>query len=125
MKQLVVILLTICYVLGLLMPFNTYVGYCLNKEYITENLCVNQAKPELDCEGKCYLMEELATQVKATTDPRAPINNNVKALTIHNCVALVTLNFYFSDIILDNQSEPCYITQGKLLPIDNPPEFFV
>lgn len=34
-------------------------SYHLNKGYITENLCVNKAKPEMQCNGKCHLKKEL------------------------------------------------------------------
>lgn len=41
-----------------------YVGYFsyfqLNVDYIIENYCINKERPELDCNGKCYLMEQLA-----------------------------------------------------------------
>ncbi len=35
------------------------VYYELNKEYITEQYCVNKDKPEMDCCGKCYLSKQL------------------------------------------------------------------
>ncbi|WP_229239682.1 hypothetical protein [Echinicola soli] len=33
--------------------------YVLNKEYIAENLCINRDKPEMHCDGKCFLAEKL------------------------------------------------------------------
>ncbi|GGF45557.1 hypothetical protein GCM10011339_37550 [Echinicola rosea] len=33
--------------------------YVLNKEYIAENLCINRDKPEMNCDGKCFLAEKL------------------------------------------------------------------
>ena len=35
------------------------VDYQANKEYIMEFLCINRAKPELHCEGHCYLQKQL------------------------------------------------------------------
>lgn len=32
----------------------------LNYDYISEELCENKDKPELQCEGKCYLKQSLA-----------------------------------------------------------------
>ncbi|TKD66287.1 hypothetical protein FBT53_05270 [Flavobacterium sp. ASW18X] len=41
-----------------------YVGYFsyfqLNVDYIIENYCINKERPELACNGKCYLMQQLA-----------------------------------------------------------------
>lgn len=33
--------------------------YRLNKSQIVENLCINKSRPELQCEGKCYLTQKL------------------------------------------------------------------
>ena len=33
--------------------------YELNLDYIVANYCVNKDKPELKCNGKCYLMQHL------------------------------------------------------------------
>ncbi len=36
-----------------------YAGFELNRKYIASEFCENKAKPELHCEGKCYLMKKL------------------------------------------------------------------
>lgn len=36
--------------------------YQLNKEYIARVLCENRDKPELHCDGKCYLAKRLKAQ---------------------------------------------------------------
>ncbi len=36
--------------------------YTINQEYIAKNLCVNKAKPQLQCKGKCQLMKKLAQE---------------------------------------------------------------
>ncbi|HEY0898256.1 MAG TPA: hypothetical protein VGD90_02935 [Sphingobacteriaceae bacterium] len=43
-----------------------YAGFELNREYITQVLCVNRSKPQLSCLGKCYLnkMQKKAEQQK-------------------------------------------------------------
>jgi hypothetical protein len=33
--------------------------YALNKEFIARTLCVNKAKPVLQCKGKCHLRKQL------------------------------------------------------------------
>lgn len=37
-------------------------SYELNKAYIIENFCVNKDKPMMNCDGKCYLAEQLKAQ---------------------------------------------------------------
>jgi hypothetical protein len=34
----------------------------LNKAYIIEHFCINKDKPELKCEGKCYLMQQMKAE---------------------------------------------------------------
>lgn len=46
-------------------------GYELNKDFIANTLCINRDKPEMLCNGKCYLMQELE---KSTDSESAPAN---------------------------------------------------
>lgn len=56
---------TLSYILILLIlssgftRFYFYVGYELNKNYIATVLCENINKPELKCDGKCYLSKKI------------------------------------------------------------------
>jgi hypothetical protein len=34
-------------------------GFKANQQYIAKELCINRDKPQLQCEGKCYLMKKL------------------------------------------------------------------
>lgn len=36
-----------------------YMGFELNKQFIATELCVNKDKPEMHCNGNCYLMKKL------------------------------------------------------------------
>ncbi len=36
-----------------------WAGFEINKEYISTSLCVNRNRPELHCNGRCYLMRKL------------------------------------------------------------------
>ena len=39
--------------------FAVYAGFQLNQDYIAKNLCVNRNRPEMHCNGRCYLMSKL------------------------------------------------------------------
>lgn len=43
------------YIVAMLQPIMPLLEYNLNKEYIASVLCENRNKPELACNGKCYL----------------------------------------------------------------------
>jgi hypothetical protein len=42
-----------------------YMGFELNQRYIAKELCINQDKPEMHCNGKCYLMKKLKQERQA------------------------------------------------------------
>jgi|TARA_E500000318_G_scaffold94750_1_gene94229 hypothetical protein len=48
-----------------------YVYYSLDREGFIEQLCENKDKPELNCNGKCMLMQMLRAQ--AEDDEPAPV----------------------------------------------------
>ncbi|MCB0656110.1 MAG: hypothetical protein KDC57_08250 [Saprospiraceae bacterium] len=37
-----------------------YTVFTLDRQYIIDNYCVNKARPELMCSGKCFLDEQIA-----------------------------------------------------------------
>ncbi|MCL1667218.1 hypothetical protein M2T82_03990 [Elizabethkingia ursingii] len=54
-------------------PVLPLIDYAVNYEYISEKLCKNKDKPQLLCNGKCYLEKELAK-----TSENTPKQNNLK-----------------------------------------------
>ena len=41
-----------------------YADYLWNKDYVSNVLCVNKAKPQSHCQGKCHLKKQLETNSK-------------------------------------------------------------
>lgn len=39
--------------------FVAYASFQVNKDYIAKVLCENKSRPEMHCNGKCYLMKKL------------------------------------------------------------------
>ena len=48
-----------------------WLNYELNKESITQEFCVNKDKPELKCNGKCHLAEQLEESKPVESDAPA------------------------------------------------------
>ncbi|MEO9512407.1 MAG: hypothetical protein ABJP86_01040 [Flavobacteriaceae bacterium] len=46
----------------MLRPITPLVEYVVYEDYVAEFLCVNKDRQELECKGKCYLMERLSEQ---------------------------------------------------------------
>lgn len=57
-------------------PLFPVVEYAFNYEYIVTELCINKETPIIGCNGKCYLMSELANSAeteKPLTDKKEVI----------------------------------------------------
>jgi len=54
--------LVFLYIVAMVRPIVPLASFVINQDYIAEFFCVNQDKPELDCNGKCYLMQKLEEQ---------------------------------------------------------------
>ncbi|APG66470.1 hypothetical protein LPB136_10235 [Tenacibaculum todarodis] len=48
----------------MLKPIAPFVEYAIKYDYISKVLCINVDKPELQCNGKCYLMKKLENEQK-------------------------------------------------------------
>lgn len=66
-------------------PLIPLAEYAVNYNYIVNTLCVNKSKPELHCNGKCYLSKEVAkTNVDAESTPfNKAKNSGQKILDIY------------------------------------------
>ncbi|HEX8356616.1 MAG TPA: hypothetical protein VF610_04360 [Segetibacter sp.] len=64
MKQLTTILLILIVFLQTFSRFVIEADYLLNKSYIASVLCVNKAKPKMNCNGKCYMAKQLKEEHK-------------------------------------------------------------
>ncbi|WP_044202188.1 hypothetical protein [Echinicola pacifica] len=59
LKSIIYIWLSMIIVLNSMVFSVIKMDYAMNKQYIIDNFCVNQDKPEMHCDGKCFLMEKL------------------------------------------------------------------
>ena len=62
MRILVLYVLLFATLLPTMSSWGIIAHYQLNKEYITRVLCENRDKPDLHCDGKCYLAKRLKAQ---------------------------------------------------------------
>lgn len=78
----------------LLKPVIPVFQYVINYEYISEVLCVNKEKPEMHCNGKCHLMQELAK----ASETEKPLSSDKKShhseIEILFIEALTDFNFF-------------------------------
>src|SRR6056297_976397 len=61
MKNLAILVITLIMLVKPLWPVMEYV---VNYDYIANVLCENKDKPQLQCNGKCYLAKQLAKETE-------------------------------------------------------------
>lgn len=66
------VLLVIAFVICL-KPIIPFVEYVVDYDYISQVLCVNKDKPQMHCNGKCYLMRTLAKAAKEKKEEKLPV----------------------------------------------------
>lgn len=59
-------------------PAFPLIEYATNYDYITKVLCINKDKPKLNCNGKCYLMQQLAKNASSNTDKKSNQETSLK-----------------------------------------------
>ena len=71
--------------------FFVYTGFKINKNYILTSLCENRNKPQLHCNGNCFLMKKIKqADKKEKADKQNSKKNNSQEAFIHTQTALIT-----------------------------------
>lgn len=98
------IFLTLFVVFRPLMPL---VDYAVNYHYISEELCENLDKPDLHCNGKCYLAKELSKANDTESSPlhktKTPVQKmldifipaTITAISATEKVSILDFNFHY------------------------------
>lgn len=89
-------------------PWGTIAYFHLNRDYIAKVLCENRQRPELKCNGKCYLARKLKEQEdnkdKETT-------NQVQNLPVLQLFAQPVTAFQFYPDLLHLKEKPGFFYQ--------------
>lgn len=76
-------------------------SFQLNRDFIAKNLCVNRNRPQLNCNGKCYLAKKLKDQHEREDRETTERIQNMPVLALF-CTDL--FSFAFADAIGDATS---------------------
>lgn len=78
LRSLVVICwLSLFSFVAIIRPILPFAEYALRKEYIANNLCKNKGLPELQCEGKCYFMQQIKKSQETAPNQDTPTNSRL------------------------------------------------
>lgn len=100
----------------------TYADYYVNKEYIADTLCVNKDKPDMHCEGNCFLEKQLEKE----NSQQSPVNTSHKNI---NEIQLFSgevpdFSFLYSAIVCKSERINFYlfpVTDKHITSIFRPP----
>ncbi|WP_435623730.1 hypothetical protein [Flagellimonas sp.] len=62
MKRSIVFTFIFLYLVAMARPILPLMEYVVYEDYIAEFLCINKDNKELECHGKCYLMQRIQEQ---------------------------------------------------------------
>ncbi|NHM05625.1 hypothetical protein G4D82_00185 [Flavobacterium sp. CYK-4] len=123
MKNLVVLIALALF----LKPVFPVMEYVLNYDYITKTLCVNKAKPQMHCNGKCHLMKELAKAAEAekplSSDKKDHAKSAIEELFFQDITPLTPSFIYSANTKVAKTSYRnlyCYQFDGAIF---HPPTF--
>jgi hypothetical protein len=124
MKSTVIVFVAFLMLIKPLWPIGEYI---INYDYIVKNLCKNKDRPRLKCNGKCYLVKQLAKESEETN------NNPFKREHSKNKTQEIVFFQLLLDFDLKNEPEntvennykttPKIISKLLITDISPPPEF--
>jgi len=89
LKRALAILLLLCSVSLSLSQFFVFAGFEMNRSYIVAALCINRDRPQLHCNGKCYLMKKL----KQAQEKEQKQENQVQKIQLQEAIVALPFNF--------------------------------
>jgi len=91
LTRAIAILLLCCSVSVNLSGFFVFAGFEMNRTYIANELCINRNRPELHCNGRCYLMNKL----KQAQDKEQKQERQFQKIQLQLQEAIVILPYVF------------------------------
>lgn len=99
----------------------TVIDFAMNRNYISTYLCENQDRPELECQGKCFLMTKLKNQMHDTQEHKAKQLTQLSKIEVMNLHSIS--QFTFGNASFVSVIEPDFpdTSAGYLAGIFHPP----
>lgn len=111
MRCAILFVLLIATLLPVVSPWGTIAYYHLNRDYIARVLCQNRDKPQLHCDGKCYLAKKLKAQQDRQDKETTRQVENVPTITLF-CSEHLSFDFsglVYADVI---NTVPAYLLKS-------------
>ncbi|MEM8847302.1 MAG: hypothetical protein AAGD17_09395 [Bacteroidota bacterium] len=122
MRNYIVFGFVLLYLVAMTRPVLPLMEYIIYEDYITEFLCINKDKEELQCNGKCYLMQMLQEQnedEKQNLPKIAMEEYPVGFVTLHNILSSKNTRSLNERLFAYNNPYSFLFTSGSFHPPSN------
>jgi len=102
----------------------TYSYFVINQDFIVENFCINKDKPQLMCNGSCYLNKNLKDNQDTTDKIPNPLKekkSTIEYLVIENLLWKTEIKIDYHSPILEKEN---FFSYNYLSEIFHPPKLF-
>ena len=107
MRTVIIYIWLITTILPTFSQWGTIAYYQINKEYITRILCINRDKPQLNCNGRCYLAKKLKAQQEKDDQRTSEQVQNIPSLQLF-ASALTSFTFLTANFLQNQQQTFSY-----------------
>jgi len=94
-------------------------GYNANHSYIAAALCMNRDKPQMHCDGKCFLKKELSKQQEKESSSQRTGHQN-SSVTFF-CEEISSYHFFNNDKKFLSPFQNIFYSPGFLATKERPP----
>jgi hypothetical protein len=123
-STIALLLLALVSVKTLLVPV-VYLDFEMRKDYIIQNLCENRFKPQMNCNGKCYLAKKLhkIAEDNATKETQKQSQSMKKIIEeVFDTTPLFSVDLGFKNLSPKSNYPPFIAhVQGFTLSLFHPP----
>lgn len=124
MQKICTIFLILALSVQLLAKLEIIALYKINKDYISQNLCENRARPKLECNGKCYLKKQLDKTEDESSNPGT--ETEAQTLIFFLVPTLWSQSIEFIEPVLaHNTGYTAFFNSCKLTDIFHPPDYLI
>lgn len=122
LKSLIYITLAMTMVLNSMVYSLIKVDFTINRKYIIENFCINKDKPELKCDGKCFLAEKIkAEKERQESLPAFTFNKDFGVFVPSESIAN-SIELTFEAFLTHQETYHNEFSQTAAFSIDHPPQ---
>lgn len=122
LKSLIYITISWIIVLNSMIYSVIKVNFTINQKFIIENFCVNKDKPELKCDGKCFLAQKIQDAKEQQESIPAFTFNKDFGIFLPVSTTLSNVDLIFEPILVHHSFYKVRFGQTTIFSLEHPPQ---